>query len=129
MVWSTWTFGPGDAKGRDAAGGGGGSSGSGGVLSGLTMFEVVADGSARAGRSIGSLSSTGRDQGSICSDRVRVLRFLGRSEVGVEGDEAMSGRQSAAGVAGSLHSRSTGSLECPLPPPVKTEGTWVRVSM
>jgi hypothetical protein len=64
------------------------------------------DGFAAAGRSSGSLSSMGRDQGSICSDRERDSRFLDRSGSEVEEDAAMSGWQSAAGVAES-HSRGS----------------------
>lgn len=60
------------------------------MLSGLALFEVV-DGSAATGRSSGSLSSMGLDQGSICSDRERVLRLLDRSGVEVGEDEAMCG--------------------------------------
>ena len=81
----------------------GGSSGCGRVLSGLTLFEEVVDGFVVSGGSSGSLSSIGRDQGSIFSDKERESKFLGRS--GLEEEEAMSGLESAAGVeTGSLQS-------------------------
>lgn len=88
-AWSTWTSGTEDANGGVSVGRG---SGPGGVSSALPPSGVVVGGFVViAGRS-GSLSFTGRDQGSIGSDRERTSRFLGRSGSEVEEDEAMSDR-------------------------------------
>jgi hypothetical protein len=69
---------------------GGGPSGPGGAPSVLPPLEPVAGGFVATVRSSGSLSSMGRDHGSIGSDRESVLRSLCRSWVGVEAEEAMS---------------------------------------
>ena len=90
MVWSTWTLGTEDANGGVSTGRGGGPSDPGGV-SVLAPLEVVVGGFAATMGSSGSLSSIGRDQGSIGSEREREPRVVGRSGLGVEEDEAMSG--------------------------------------
>ena len=61
-------------------------------------MDDIAGGFAVTGGSSGSLSSIGRDQGSIGSERERELRLLERSGLEVEEDEAMSAGV-AAGVA------------------------------
>ena len=86
---------------------GGGPSGPGGAVS---VSDDIAGGFAVAGGSFGSLSSIGRDQGSIGPERERELRSLERSGLDVEEDEAMSANSAAGVVAGRDRRRPSSDL-------------------
>lgn len=60
-----------------------------GVLTGLTLLKAVMGGFVATGESSGSLSSIGRDHGSICPDKERESILLRGSAV--EEDEVMCG--------------------------------------
>ena len=109
---------------------GGGPSGPGGAPSVLPPLEPVAGGFVATVRSSGSLSSMGRDHGSIGSDRESVLRSLCRSWVGVEAEEAMS-RNLLRRRGFVPHHDRTPPYQCPvafaLPSPQWPRGTRGRV--
>ena len=88
MVWSTCTSGPEDANGGVSTGRGGGPSDP--ALSVMPRLGAVVGGFVASAGSVALLSSKGRDQGSIGSDRERLSRFLDRSWLEVEVNEAMS---------------------------------------
>ena len=88
MVWSTCTSGSEDANGGVSTGRGGGPSDP--ALSVMPRLEAVVGGVVGSAGSVGLLSSNGRDQGSIGSERERLSRFLDRSWLEVEENEAMS---------------------------------------
>ena len=88
IVWSTCTSGSADANGGVSTGRGGGPSDP--ALSVMPRLEAVVGGFVASAGCSALLSSKGRDQGSIGSDRERPSRFLDRSGVEVEESEAMS---------------------------------------